>query len=135
MKQNINFLILDDVDATRELLRGLLASIVGSPRFKFQVTMHQAANAEQALNLMKKHKISLAFLDIELPDDSGLNVLRQMKAEYPGAFAVMVSGSSSKQNVLAAIEEGVLGFILKPFNRARVEEAVANFVKKAKLGQ
>ncbi|MBE1301007.1 MAG: response regulator [Alteromonadaceae bacterium] len=132
MKKTVNFLILDDVDATRELLRGLLTSVLASPKYKFEVMIYQAATAEQAMHLLKKHKISLAFLDIELPDDSGLNVLRNIKNDFPDTHSVMVSGSSSKKNVLAALEVGILGFILKPFNRVRVEEAVENFYKKTK---
>lgn len=132
MKKTVNFLILDDVEATRELLRGLLTSVLASPKYKFEVSIYHAATAEQALQLLKKHKISLAFLDIELPDDCGLNVLRHIKNDFPDTLSVMVSGSSSKKNVLAALEVGILGFILKPFNRVRVEEAIENFYKKAK---
>lgn len=133
MQKVIHFLLVDDVDATRELLRGLIQSVVASYSYKFQVIMHQAATADQATKMLAKHKIQLALLDIELPDDSGLNILRHIKADYPDCHAVMVSGNSSKQNVMAAIQEGVLGFVLKPFNHARVEEVIKNFVKKAKL--
>jgi response regulator of citrate/malate metabolism len=133
MKKVINFLIVDDVDATRELLRGLVQSIVGSRNFKFQLQIFQAASAEQTRKILEKNKIQLAFLDIELPDQSGLEILRFMKDQYPDCKAVMVSGNTSKQNVLAAMQLGILGFISKPFNQVRVEEAILNFVKKSKL--
>ena len=133
MQKVINFLLVDDVDATRELLRTLIQGIVASQNYKFQLNMYHAATADQATKVLAKQKIHLALLDIELPDDSGLSVLRHIKSDYPDCHAVMVSGSSSKQNVLAAIQEGVLGFVLKPFNQARVEEVIKNFVKKAQL--
>ena len=131
MQKNINFLIVDDVDTTRELLRGLIQSVLNNNNFKFQVTVFQAANATQTKQVLEKNTIHLAFLDIELPDGSGLELLRHIKAEYPDCKAVMVSGNASKENVLASVEVGVLGFILKPFNYLRVEEAIKNFVKKS----
>lgn len=133
MQKIVNFLIVDDVDATRELLRGLVQSVVSGHNFKFQLNIFQAKSAEQTRKVLEKNKIHLAFLDIELPDQSGLEILRFLKDEHPECFAVMVSGNTSKQNVLAAMEVGILGFISKPFNQVRVTEAVLNFVKKAKL--
>lgn len=133
MQKIVNFLIVDDVDATRELLRGLVQSVIASHSFKFQLNIHQAKSAEQTRKILEKTKIDLAFLDIELPDQSGLEILRFLKEEYPDCRAVMVSGNTSKENVLAAMKVGILGFISKPFNQVRVEEAVMNFVKKAKL--
>lgn len=133
MQKIINFLIVDDVDATRELLRGLVQSVVASHNFKFQLNIFQAKSAEQTRKVLEKNKIHLAFLDIELPDQSGLEILRFLKEEYPDCKAVMVSGNTSKENVLAAMKVGILGFISKPFNQVRVEEALLNFVKKSKL--
>ncbi|BDX08270.1 response regulator [Planctobacterium marinum] len=131
MQKNINFLIVDDVDTTRELLRGLIQSVLNNNNFKFQVNVFQAANAAQTKQALEKNNIHLAFLDIELPDGSGLELLRLIKSDYPDCKAVMVSGNASKENVLASVEVGVLGFILKPFNYLRVEEAIKNFVKKS----
>ena len=133
MQKVINFLIVDDVDATRDLLRGLVQSIVSEHNFKFQLNILQAKDAEQTRKALDKYKVDLTFLDIELPDESGLVLLRFMKGEYPDCKVVMVSGNTSKQNVLAAMKVGILGFISKPFNHSRVEEAIINFVKKRQL--
>lgn len=133
MQKVINFLIVDDVDATRELLRGLIQAIIAARNYKFNLNIIHARNAEQTRKMLEKNKIHLAFLDIELPDQSGLELLRLIKTDYPDCKAVMVSGNTSKQNVLAAVQVGILGFISKPFNQSRVEEAIINFVKKAKL--
>ena len=133
MQEVINFLIVDDVDATRELLRGLIQSIITDRKLMFQLNILHAKNADQTRKALEKYKVNLAFLDIELPDESGLEILRFMKDEYPDCEAVMVSGNTSKENVLAAMKVGILGFISKPFNHSRVEEAIINFVKKSKL--
>lgn len=132
MQQTVNFLIVDDVDATRELLRGLIQSVLNNNNFKIQVNIFQAPTAAQTRQVLEKNNIHLAFLDIELPDGNGLELLRHIKTDYPECKAVMVSGNASKENVLSSIESGVLGFILKPFNYLRVEEAIKNFIKKSK---
>ena len=59
----------------------------------------------------------MAFLDIELPKESGLEILRFVRNEYPDCKTVEVSGNASKENVLAAVKVGILGFISKPFNQ------------------
>ena len=133
MQKVINFLLVDDVEETRELLRSLVQKSMVGYTSKIQLHMYQAGSADQAAKMLAKHNFKLALLDIELPDDSGLNILRLIKADYPDCQVVMVSGNSSKQNVMAAIQEGVMGFVVKPFNQARVDEVVKNFMKKAKL--
>lgn len=55
-EKTLNFLILDDVDATRELLCGLLTSVLASPKYKFEVSIYYAATAEQALQMLKSTK-------------------------------------------------------------------------------
>ena len=133
MQKVVNFLIVDDVDVTRDLLRGLIQSVATAQKFTFLINILNAKNAEQARKAFKETWIDLAFLDIELPKESGLEILRFVKNEHPHCKTVMVSGNASKENVLAAVKVGILGFISKPFNQSRVEEAIINFVKQSKL--
>lgn len=56
------------------------------------------------------------FLDIELPDINGHEVLNKIFEIDPSAYVVMFSGNGNKTNVMKAIERGAKGFIGKPFS-------------------
>lgn len=130
--QKLNILIVDDVDTTNSLLRGLILSVLGDYPQAWDIAIYQASDAKQAINFLKTKSIQLAFLDIELPDQSGLELLGAINVHFPDAKSVMVSGNGTKDNVVNAISKGVLGFIVKPFNKARVKEVLDNFIKQHK---
>lgn len=62
----------------------------------------------------------IIFLDIELPDASGHDVLHKLLSIDPDAFIVMLSGNGSKENVLSAMNNGAKGFIGKPFAQEKL---------------
>ena len=127
--KQINILIVDDVDTTNTLLRGLVLNILDGYPQNWSATIYQARDVKQAIAFLKTKSIHLAFLDIELPDQSGLELLGAMKAHFPDTKSIMVSGNGTKSNVVNAISKGVLGFIVKPFNKARVKEALDNYIE------
>lgn len=125
----INILILDDVEATNNLLRGVVNHIFETDYEEWQCKVFQAYKGRTALDTLQKNQINLAFLDIELPDRNGFEVLSVLNKEFPDSKAVMVSGHGTRENVVQAISKGVLGFILKPFNKARVKEPLDMFMR------
>lgn len=106
-------LIVDDDSIIRETLRILLRAegfnVVG-----------EASDGLKAMEMMKKHKPSLVLLDISMPGASGLDVLSDIRTEYPESSVVMISGEADAATVKTAIEGGAVGYIVKPFNIANV---------------
>lgn len=125
----VNFLIVDDIAATRELLRGLIQSVLAQFSFPIEASLYQTENAKQTMALCTKRDMHLIFLDIELPDGNGLEVLKQIKANKPDTAVVMVSGDSSIASVKDAIESGIQGYIVKPFNFVQIQEQIVKFCK------
>ncbi len=66
----------------------------------------------------------MVFLDINLPDISGMEVLEKINAFDPDAYIVMLSGNGHADNVLQAIQNGAKGFVGKPFARDKLHQAV-----------
>ncbi|MDH5722639.1 MAG: response regulator [Alphaproteobacteria bacterium] len=60
------------------------------------------------------------FLDIGLPDISGLSVLEKLFKIDPDAYVVMFSGHGDKDNVMKAMEQGAKGFVGKPFTKDKL---------------
>ncbi|MBP8215454.1 MAG: response regulator [Propionivibrio sp.] len=110
-------LIVDDNDLIRTLLRGILRAedceIIG-----------EARNGTLALDFIEKSKPDMVFLDVMMPEMDGLEALQSIKRLYPEIIVVMITGSPSKDNVQESIQSGASGFIIKPFNSAKVIETL-----------
>lgn len=124
-------LIVEDVDYTRQLLRNAILQVANSDeltikRFKFV----NASTGHDAFAKLEEHQPDLIFLDIELPDMNGIDILREIKAKKPTAFVIMVSGESTIDNVKSSLTNGAAGFIVKPFSAIKVAEAMKNYEKK-----
>ena len=72
----------------------------------------------------------LVFLDIELPDSSGLELLKKFKQERPECFVAMISGFSTLENVQQSIAAGAATFIVKPFSGDKILSAMRLFEKR-----
>lgn len=115
-----DILIVEDVASSRDLLLGLLKQVSFMP-------VRATRNATEALAAVKAHVPRILFLDIDLPDSSGLDILKQVHALDPSVFVVMVSGVGTPANVKVSRESGASGFILKPYKPQKVIEALMMF--------
>ena len=74
-----------------------------------------AFNKAEALDLFERHRPSCAILDIFLPDGSGVDLIKPMRAFDAKTPIVMVSGQSEVDDVVRAMKEGANDYIKKPF--------------------
>lgn len=91
--------------------------------------VNHAANAGEALELYSLHAPDIAFLDIELPDMNGHALAQALRILDPQAHLVMVTANNYAPDVLRAKENQVKGFIVKPYNKQKIDEAIAKFRK------
>jgi len=119
-------LIADD-DA---LMRGLLASILRQSGYQ---RIAQASDGSNALNLLRAPDSSfdLAFLDIAMPGLTGIQVMVDARALRPELFCVIVSAHSAMENVLAALNAGARGFVVKPFNTGKIMDIMKKYESEA----
>lgn len=106
-------LLVDDNDLMRTLLRGILRSescqVVG-----------EAKNGLIALDLIERVLPDVVFLDVMMPEMDGLEALQNIKEKHPEIRVIMITGNPSVENVQESIQGGASGFIVKPFNTAKV---------------
>jgi CheY-like chemotaxis protein len=84
-------------------------------------------DGESALRAARSNRLSLALLDAKLSDIDGLELARQIHAEYPGVPILLVSGYFYRDDpaVQAALEHKLIrGFIEKPFSHLELGEAL-----------
>jgi two-component system chemotaxis response regulator CheY len=116
----INVLVVDDVQVMRSLLISSLRSL--------NVTkVQEAHDAQSALQIFAKGKIDIVFLDINMPDINGLELIKQLRSLNPSVFIIMVSGESSLDNVKQSIALGAKGFIVKPYTSGRIKAMIDKY--------
>ncbi len=113
--QRIEVLVIEDEDFTRSLVEAALQR-------DYNVTpVRQGAHALTTYAIKAPHVV---FLDINLPDVSGHDLLKKIIAMDPAAYVVMLSGSGDRTNVLKSVESGARGFVGKPFNREKLTQYI-----------
>jgi len=119
---NVTVLIADD----EPLMRQLLASILRSMGY---TNIQQAGDGPQAVAAINDDGVDIAFLDIDMPGFTGLEVLDIARNTRPDCFFVIVSSHSGLDNVLAALNSGARGFIVKPYNAQKIHDVLLKFKK------
>ena len=118
-------LVIDDEASIRSSLRGILEDE------GFQVKT--AESGEEALRIMDKQSFELLLLDIWLPEMSGLDVLRQVKAMDANPPVVMISGHGTVETAVKAVKMGAFDFLEKPLTLEKVILTVRNALKQSRL--
>lgn len=117
-----SILVVDDDNLMRQILKAILKDE------GFQVVA-EAWDGASALQLAGRHRPDLICLDVNMPGLSGIEVLQKLQQTLPSTKVVMITGDASMSTVRDAVGHGAMGYILKPFNAARVVSAVKAALK------
>jgi response regulator RpfG family c-di-GMP phosphodiesterase len=120
-----NILIADDEEMIRELINITLS--------KEGFTCHQAASAEEGLEIINSQKLDMALLDIMMPGRSGIELLKDIKQLTPDTTVLMITAMNDMDTALSCIHFGAEDYITKPFNLDRVLLTVKNTLDKRRL--
>ena len=85
----------------------------------------EAGNGVEAITRFQELKPELTTLDITMPEKDGLAALKEIIEIDPTARVIMCSALGQESKVLESIKLGARDFVVKPFQPARVQEAVA----------
>ena len=83
-----------------------------------------AADGAQALRVAGPARPDVVVLDLQLPDMSGVEVTRGLRAAHPAARVLVLSASAEQQDVLDAVKAGAAGYLLKSAARPELLDAV-----------
>ena len=110
----IRTIVVDDEKLARDRLAGFLAALDGVE------LVGQAQNGVEALALIEGERPDLVFLDVRMPGMDGFEVLRALRRPAPH----VVFATAYDDYAIRAFEVQAIDYLLKPFARARVAEAV-----------
>jgi two-component system cell cycle sensor histidine kinase/response regulator CckA len=111
-------LVVDDLESQRMLASRMLASL------GYEVIT--ASCCEEALLELTNHpQIEIALIDMVMPNHpDGLDTFRAIHASAPGVRCILVSGHTRNERVSAALSEGALAFVKKPYTRATIGQKI-----------
>ncbi len=129
----IRTLIVDDDFMVAKVHAGFVAALDG-----FEV-VGTASTGADALAAVQRLRPDLVLLDVYLPDMTGLEVLRRLRADGAPVDVVVISAARDVESIRSALHGGVLHYLVKPFDRrtfeSRLREYAAVRAELAALGQ
>ncbi|MFG2043271.1 response regulator [Dactylosporangium sp. NPDC048998] len=114
----IRVVVADDQTAVREglaVMLGLLddVEVVG-----------EAADGEQALELVARHRPDVVLMDLRMPRRDGVEATGLIRAGHPGTRVVVLTTFADDEHILAALQAGALGYLTKDAGRVQIAQAV-----------
>jgi DNA-binding NtrC family response regulator len=104
----MNILVVDDEQTTRELC----ADVAAGCGMKVQA----AASAEEGLEILEHFPIDIVLTDLKLPQASGIELLKQVRSQYPHTVVLMLTQYGTIDSAVEATRLGAVGYVTKPFH-------------------
>jgi response regulator RpfG family c-di-GMP phosphodiesterase len=106
-QETARILVVDDEESVRDLI----GQILGNHGYHCSF----ARDAKEARRILKEKEFELLFCDVNMPGESGLDLIKEIARYFPQTAFVMISGMDDPLISHAAIDMGAYGYILKPF--------------------
>lgn len=114
----INILIADDHPFIRQGLKKVLETS------KDMLVLDEAANGNEVLDKLRGHKFDVIILDISMPGESGLELIKTLKKEFPRLAVLVLSAYPEEQYALRALKSGASGYLTKEAATAELIGAI-----------
>lgn len=93
----------------------------------------EASTVSQAIATFESEQPAAVLLDVDLPDGSGLDVLREIKAQQPSAVVIIITGNVLIENTISALRGGAYDFIGKPISLEELRVTIRNGIEARQL--
>jgi putative two-component system response regulator len=92
-----------------------------------------ASSATDARACLQRSAYELVALDVNMPEESGMELLSHIRSSYPATAVVMITGEDDPQLAMTAIEQGAYGYMVKPVRSGEMLINVANALHRRKI--
>jgi putative two-component system response regulator len=118
-------LIVDDDDTVQSMLTRMLG--------RHGYDCESAANGAEAREALVGTPFDLALCDLNMPGESGLELVEHVAAEHPDTATIMVTGADDSAIAEKALELGTYGYVIKPFYNNELLINIANALRRRRL--
>lgn len=118
-------LVVDDEESIREFLEIMLR------KEGYEVTC--AEDGAKALDIIRKKSIDMVISDMQMPNKTGIELLKDVKAQYPDMLFLMITAFGTTETAVEAMKLGAYDYILKPFKIDEVRINISNALRSQNL--
>ena len=116
-------LVADDDEASRKGLKALLAN--------WGYEVEEAADGQDALEKAAKFLPRVVVADVRMPRLDGLGLLNALRADFPFATVILLTGHAAVETAVAAMKQGAYDYLTKPVDTARLRILIEKALEKA----
>jgi len=116
-------LIIEDHKETREWIASAVKEAL------IPTELFQAATCEQAQNIFTNQSIDLAIIDINLPDGSGIDLLKLIKHRQTQVYCVMATIYNDDEHIMLSLQAGAEGYLLKDQSKEQIIDNLRGILK------
>ncbi len=109
MNEKLSILLVEDDAEMRETLCDILLD-------KKDYVVKAVGTGKEGLALAKEEKFHICLIDLKLPDITGIEVLKGLKAINPETYAIIITAYASKEMVIEALKTGAYCYLEKPLD-------------------
>ena len=127
MDKNLKILVVDDFSTMRRIVRNLLVQVGFSNQL-----IQEADDGENALAMLRSQPFDFVVTDWNMPNMTGIDLLRAIRAEpsLKGLPVLMVTAENNRDQIIAAAQAGVNGYIVKPFTAVTLQEKLTKIFER-----
>ncbi|MDI3322871.1 chemotaxis response regulator CheY [Pontibacterium granulatum] len=119
MKKDIKILVVDDFSTMRRIIKNLLKELG-------LTNVIEADDGATALPILKQGGIEFLITDWNMPNMSGIDLLKHVRSD-PNLSSIpvlMVTAEAKREQIIAAAQAGVNGYVVKPFTAVTLKEKI-----------
>ncbi|WP_211343614.1 chemotaxis response regulator CheY [Neptunomonas concharum] len=119
MKKDIKILVVDDFSTMRRIIKNLLRDLGFN-------NVVEADDGKTALPILKQGGIQFLVTDWNMPEMTGIDLVKTVRADpnLSGIPILMVTAEAKREQIIAAAQAGVNGYVVKPFTAAVLKEKI-----------
>ncbi len=123
----MKILVVDDFSTMRRIVRNLLVELGFS-----NPLIQEADDGESAMVMLKSQPFDMVVTDWNMPNMTGIDLLRAIRAEVAlkGIPVLMVTAENNREQIIAAAQAGVNGYIVKPFTAVTLKEKLTKIFER-----
>jgi DNA-binding NtrC family response regulator len=95
----------------------------------------EASDGEEALGLAERTQFDVAILDLVMPGQSGIDVLKRLKESTPECETILLTGQGTVESAVEAMKNGAYDYLTKPFPLAELELLAQRAYERGQLGK
>jgi len=119
LKKDIKILVVDDFSTMRRIIKNLLRDLGFT-------NVDEADDGRTALPILKQGRIEFLITDWNMPGMTGIDLLKEVRSDPELAHipVLMVTAEAKREQIIAAAQAGVNGYVIKPFTAVVLKEKI-----------